>query len=303
MLWLFLTLGSAILESIKDLLSKQSVRGNHPLIVSWSFSAFTLIVTGPVVFLFESFDSFGLDRGRPFFELISHHPNFFLYAFIASALNILVQFIFMKALKSSDLSLALPLITFSPLFLLLTSPIMLGEYAKPAGYAGVIIIVLGAYLLHMDHRSPGLFAPISALYNETGSRLMLIAAFLWSITANLDKIGIQLGDPLRWILTVQLLSALGILPLFFLFQINPVPILKKHWISLLAIGMTGGLSMILQFSALEMTLVAYVISVKRLSVVFGVIGGSLFFKEAAFRARISGALLMAAGVAVISLMK
>jgi uncharacterized membrane protein len=54
--------------------------------------------------------------------------------------------------------------------------------------------------------------------------------------------------------------------------------------------------------ALTMALVPYVIAVKRLSAVFGVLIGALLFKESGLAERLFGTALMVAGVFFIALL-
>ena len=53
-------------------------------------------------------------------------------------------------------------------------------------------------------------------------------------------------------------------------------------------------------TAVSLTNVAYMIAVKRTSLLIGVLYGHLFFREPGIRHRLPGALLMVAGVALIA---
>ncbi|MEE8536375.1 MAG: EamA family transporter, partial [Acidobacteriota bacterium] len=53
------------------------------------------------------------------------------------------------------------------------------------------------------------------------------------------------------------------------------------------------------YLALDLVEVAYMISIKRTSMVFGVLYGWLFFKEAEIRQRLLASLLMVAGAVLI----
>ncbi|NJL34456.1 MAG: hypothetical protein HC893_12080 [Chloroflexaceae bacterium] len=66
-------------------------------------------------------------------------------------------------------------------------------------------------------------------------------------------------------------------------------------------GLLNAISLAAQMTALTLTLVAYVISVKRTSTVMSVLWGGLLFKEQHLRERLLGALVMLAGVVIISL--
>jgi uncharacterized membrane protein len=65
--------------------------------------------------------------------------------------------------------------------------------------------------------------------------------------------------------------------------------------------MFSAAALICQMTAISLTLVAYVISVKRMSIMFGVIFGALIFKEQGLRERLAGVIIMQAGVVVILL--
>ncbi|NQE06765.1 hypothetical protein C5S32_12915 [ANME-1 cluster archaeon GoMg1] len=85
----------------------------------------------------------------------------------------------------------------------------------------IFLIVTGSYLLNINHskkyRSHGYknryLAPFKALLKEKGPRLMLVVAFIWSLTANIDKIGLQNSSPLFWVIAVDIYVALLMLPL------------------------------------------------------------------------------------------
>ena len=96
---------------------------------------------------------------------------------------------YMKAIKASDLSITVPMLTFSPLFLLITSPLTLGEFPNLFGLFGILFIVAGSYMLNIKQRKEGWLVPFKALLSQNGPKFMLIVAFLWSISANFDKIG------------------------------------------------------------------------------------------------------------------
>ena len=60
--------------------------------------------------------------------------------------------------------------------------------------------------------------------------------------------------------------------------------------------------MIFHMIAISMTLVAYLISVKRTSAIISVLFGTLLFKEKGFKERIWGAIIMVIGVLFITLL-
>jgi len=250
--------------------------------------------------------------------------------------------LYMKALKYSDLSISVPMLTFTPLFLLVTSPIILGEFPSLLGLLGIFLIVSGSYLLNIKEFKQGYLAPFKALFRERGPKLMLIVAFLWSITSNYDKIGALNSSPLLWILAVNLFIAICMIPLLLKYSLTSSqktsvlppsykgtsglsPYSKKTSVLssssqirssrdkdngvliqqnikiLVIMGLLSTLTSIFQIYAITLTLVAYVIAIKRTSVVFSVLWGHYIFHEKGVKERLLGASIMVMGVVCIVL--
>lgn len=70
---------------------------------------------------------------------------------------------------------------------------------------------------------------------------------------------------------------------------------------LVKIGLFGGLTAICQMTAISLTLVAYVIAIKRTSAIMGVLFGSAVFKEEGLSERLAGVVVMVVGVLFITM--
>ncbi|MBE9040144.1 EamA family transporter [Oscillatoriales cyanobacterium LEGE 11467] len=286
MLWFFFALTTAICESFRDVFNKKSLKTNDVYIVAWSLNFFTVVFLLPLVFV----------TGIP--EI---GDRFFLALAVNSILNGLAFLALMKAIQASDLSKVAPMTTFTPLFLLLTSPLIVGEFPNPSGFIGIALIVTGAYLLNLNARKSGYLAPFKMLWKERGTKLGLLVAFLWSITANFDKIGVQNSAPIFWVASMFAGITLLLSPLVI---INSGLKLSKWGSigkSLVLIGLFNAIAVAFQMFALNLTLVAYVISVKRTSAIFSVVWSKLIFKESGFQERVFGASVMVSGVICIAL--
>jgi len=277
---------SAFFESMKDVSSKWNLKTMDEYVVAWVLPLFTLPL--PIIFSFFT--------KAPVFGNM-----FFVALLICGPLNALAAILFMKALKASDLSLTAPMVAFTPLFLLFTSPLILAEFPSFFGLIGVLLIVCGAYVLNVSKKNKGYLAPLKALLKEKGPRLMLAVAFIWSITSNVEKIGVQNSSPLFWVISFNAFMVIILFPLMLYKSRNCLGKVKKNLKHLAPIGAFNSLTLIFQMTAITMTLVAYVISIKRCSVVFGVLFGNLLFKEKCLRERLIGAIIMVIGVALILL--
>lgn len=277
---------TAFFESLKDVFSKKSLKNLDEYVVAWALHFFVLIFVAPLLLVI------GIPPiGNRFWEAL----------IITGLLDALVAIIYMRALKASDLSLTIPMIAFTPLFLLITAPLIVGEFPSALGVAGILLIVFGAYFMKISERHEGLAAPFRALLKETGPRLMLIAAFIWSITSSFDKVGVLNSSPIFWIVAVDAVISLFLFPIAFFKSKEQMLEVPKKLRALVPIGFLSAIAMVFQMIAIKLTLVAYVISIKRAGIIFGVLFGHFIFKEKGAKERLIGAAIMVLGVVLIAL--
>lgn len=286
MIWFLLSAFTAFLESAKDVASKKSLKNIDEYIVSWSLGFFALPFLMPLLFLID---------------IPKLSPKFWLMLLIGGSLNVAAIILYIKAIKCSDLSITVPLINFTPLFLLITSPIIIGEVVSFWGLVGSFLIVAGSYVLNLKEKHKGYLAPLRGLLEEKGPKLMLTVAFIWSITSNIDKIGVQNSSSIFWVVAINGFMALAILPVMLYKSRENMGQILTDFKALALIGLFNGLAMLFQMIAISLTLVAYVISIKRTSSMLSVLFGSLFFNEKGTKERFVGAMIMILGVLFITL--
>lgn len=79
------------------------------------------------------------------------------------------------------------------------------------------------------------------------------------------------------------------LPIMLVKSKGNLKAIPKNLGPLIPIGLFGTLTVISQMLAINLTLVAYVISIKRTSAVMSVVFGYLIFKERGFKEKLTGA--------------
>ncbi|HIQ49622.1 MAG TPA: EamA family transporter [Nanoarchaeota archaeon] len=269
-------------DSLKDLIIKKGLKEIDEYTLAFSTRFFALFLFFPFLLIYK---------------IPEIKQEFWLALFVSGSINILTTILYIKALKYSELSLAKPITTFTPLFLLITSPLIVGEMPSFLGFCGVILIVLGAYILNIKQIKENFLAPIKALFKEKGVKLMFIVAFLWSISSNFDKIGVTSSSPIFWIFSIHLFISICLFPFAYtkVFRNG----LKKSVKIIIPLGFISGISLLCQMIALKLTLVVYVISIKRMSSVISVIFGYLFLNEKNIKERLLGALIMVIGAVCI----
>ena len=130
---------------------------------------------------------------------------------------------------------------------------------------------------------------------------MLVTAFIWSFTANLDKIGVQHSSPVFFTALVHLGLAIFYFFIFRRLSKQESDIIIKKWKLFAFWGLLYAFAIVSQMTAIKMTLVNYVISIKRAGMLFSILFGYLFFAERHIKARLLGASIMFVGVLFITL--
>ena len=146
----------------------------------------------------------------------------------------------------------------------------------------------------------GLLSPFKALLRERGSRCMLAVALIYSITSALGKIGVRATSPPFFAFTYSLFVT-AVYSAVLALRAKPAALLAvrpDRWLA--AAGIAAGFMMLLHFIAIEMTQVAYMIAVKRSSLLFTVLFGAVFFGERPTVGKLFGSGIMLAGVVLLA---
>ena len=281
--WIVLSLISAFTLATSDALTKKVLSRSNEYIVAWLRLVFSL----PLLFV-----------SLLFIPLPELDKYFYIAFFVSLPLEILSIILYMKALRLSPLSLTLPFLALTPVFLIFASYFILGEKVSLRGSLGILLIASGSYTLNISKIKEGIFEPLKVITKEKGSLLMIGVALIYSITSSLGKMAIEHSSPLFF-------GATYFAAIVLLF--TPIALYKGRsaWggqrlpQALLLPGIFYSLMVVSHMVAMSIAKVAYVISVKRMSLLIGVFYGYLFFKEKNIRERLSGAMLMFVGFLMI----
>jgi len=228
-------------------------------------------------------------------------PSFWPALAVTLCVNLLAFTLYVRAIKLSPLSLTFPFLAFTPLFLVLTGYVALGELPDALGVVGILFIVVGAYVLNLDKLKEGFLAPARNVARERGSLLMLIVAALWAISAAADKVALLSSSPFFFLVIFHLLFPVFYFPVLWVKARGQGRQVVRQAPALLVFAFLGALMVLFQMTAIRMTLVSYVIAIKRAGVLFSILLGYFFFGERHLKIRLAGALLMVGGVCCILL--
>jgi len=237
-----------------------------------------------------------------FIPLTVPTPTFWVAVACALPLEVGAFILYMRAIKISPLSLTLPFLSFTPVFIVFTGWLFLGERVSGGAAAGIVCIVIGTWTLHFSKGRQGILEPFRAVIRERGSLLMILVSLIYAVTAPLGKLAIINSDPLFFgAVYFTILAVLLIL-------LAPLTDGKRtfktlNWRSFPAgeaLGLCVFLSALCHFQAVALTNVAHMIAVKRMSILFGVLYGAWLFREEEIGERLVGSLIMIGGVFLIA---
>ena len=288
-MWILLSLASAFVTATAAAVTKVILRSKDPYLVGW----LRLVIVTPFLLclLFWS--------GLP-----SLDPVFFGTVAILLPFELIAYLLFLKAIKISPLSLTMPFMSITPVFMILSTRLILGEKLSHTGIAGIVLVALGAYMLNLDTKDFDLIKPIRAILREKGSVYMIIAAVIYSVTAVLGKVAMEHSSPLFLSAIYSPALACALVP-FMLYRYRQGLLsfrfsASDKWL-LILLGVVFAFAVITHFAAISISNVAYMIAIKRLSMVFAVIYGWLIFKEKNIINRLLATGVMLLGVILVAL--
>ena len=285
MVWFIFALLSAVFRSLHEFATKKFLSNTDKYVLASG----TFFITGLLLLISSIY------TGIP--EL---GEKFYLAVISTVILNIAIVILTFSALKKIDLSLAAPISSFTPLFLILTSFIILKEIPTKYGVIGILFIVVGSYILNFD-KNKNLLEPIKQIYKNKGILYLFIAAFIASISSSFDKMvvlnsNITFGTSIAYFLLSLIFFLISIIKNknnFILYYRN----IKKFLIVGVLIFL-GGLGVNIAYTLQK---AAYVSAINRFHILLAIIYGGTLLKEKNILNRFIGGLMMVIGMIIITL--
>jgi transporter family protein len=277
---------STVFSSAKDLVSKRlafRLDGTVSTFASFLFALPFYVVLLLVLYL-VGIETFEWSR------------LFLLLVLLRSLTDTCAEWMKMHAFAYGDISVVATFFSLSPLFLLIVSPLLTGDPLAPSDVLAVLLVVGGSLLVVYQPSHTGWAE------QKKGILLAIGAALFFSLNSCFDRLAVQKGTPVSSGFTMTLLAALFLAP-FVVFRRERVQALRVHCNGLF---LRGGLEiafMVCKLFALQFLAATDVVAVQRLSLVFSIIGGRIFFKERHFQRRLAAGLLIVGGVVVVAWMQ
>ncbi len=286
MWWLILGLIGALSKSVLDFISKKIMHRTDEYVLAWSRIGIFLPVYVILLFIIP----------KP--QLT---PAFWGAIALGVPFEVTGLVLYLKAIKASPLSITIPMLGMTPIFLLFTSFVLLREVPSLLGLAGIVCVAAGTYVLGFGgNEKKGIFEPWKNLLRQKGPMLMLIVAFIYSITSANMKVGINNSDIIYFGLVYFTITGAIYMAIMLFYSRD---LWKKLWqnkVSLVSLNLVGIVEFLSIAAAFTMALVTYSMAVKRASILFSVLLGLGFLGEKHARQRIVGAVLVTVGIALVA---
>jgi len=287
-MWFFYALTFAITSSLGVIISKKILRETNEYLYLWLSGIFVL----PIFFL----------TIVSFYQIPKFDEIFLRFVSISVALDVVAAVLAYKAIKSAEVSLVAPMSAFNPVFTALISFIFLSEKITFHGGIGILLICLGAYVLQISKLRNDWLDPVRGFMKNRAIQFSLLAYFIWSITPILQKAAILHTTPQvpAFVGFSGLLGMVTVLTFFAARYFKDIgSTLKKNFILLFIVGVLGVIGNISAFTTFSLTNLGYATAVFKLSMIFTVILGWVFFKEKNIKDRIIGSSIMLTGVLLL----
>jgi drug/metabolite transporter (DMT)-like permease len=208
------------------------------------------------------------------------------------------------ALSLGDVSAVQPIMGFIPLFTMIGGALLFHEQPSALAMIGILLVVSGLYFVGLRKGSSAL-EPIRAFATSRASWIALLATLFWTVTSLTHKVGIAEVGPMPWATAMTLGSAVLLaLALPVIARGNGgvgMPRETRPWLRLVVL--TGICFAVQQFglhNALRRSQAGYVMAVVSSSILIATAVGVLVLREQGGSHRITGALLVSSGVALIA---
>ena len=209
------------------------------------------------------------------------------------------------ALSLGDVSAVQPIMGFIPLLTMIGGALFFNEQPSALAMIGILLVVLGLYFVGLRKGSSAL-EPLRAFANSRASWIALLATLFWTVTSLTHKVGIAEVGAMPWATALTLGSAVALsvaLPIVARSRSGVgLPRQTMPWLQFVVL--TGICFAVQQFglhNALRRSQAGYVMAVVSSSILIATAVGVLVLREQGGSHRITGALLVSSGVALIAM--
>lgn len=266
MTWLAYALLTAFFSALTSLFEKRALYKLHSVDFAAALAFSVALLTSPILFTSS-------------WEKIT--PGVFALIFLVSLLAAIAFLNVIRGIRHMEISLSSPMFLLGPLITTLFAFILLNERILPQQIFGMIILLIGTYILETEHVSHGKEF-LKNIWGNKYSRFILFGLLLYGLSAVGDRIILgRIGvAPTLYTAIIQVFIAIHFLLLTWHHRGSPVASMKlvqKYWKAVLILALFTIGYRIAQSYATALAAVGLVVAIKRSASLFTtIIGGEIF---------------------------
>ncbi len=276
---------SIFLATTKDVVSKR-LSFNVSSAVS-TFGSFAFAIPGYLVLLLVLY-LLG-------YEDFAMSGKFAFLVLLRSITDIGAEGFKMKSLELGDLSLVSCFFGLTPLFILISSPLITGDPITKAGVIAVIMVVIGTLILVIK---PGKKNVKFDKKNLPAILMATASAVMFSLNSCLDRLAVFTASTTLSGFAMTLVSGLLIAP-FVVFKKQNIQEMKVNFKTFLLRGLIETVFMVTKLTALRYMQAPYFVAIRQFSLIPTIISGRLIYKEKDFIRRLFAGLIILLGVLLV----
>lgn len=269
-MWFIFALCSAFVYSLRGVLEKKLIHHINQFVLGFAIRLFAL----PFFII-----PFAI-KPELFIAPWELPGTFWLVVLLVSCISTPIETLFYyRAVKQEELSLALPILSLTPILTIGFGMIALREFPTLLGLLGMVIILLSVYSLKLSHAKEGLFEPIRHLANNPAVRMMGVVALSQGLANILDKTGIINSNLYTYALMNYVTVTMVLFAVAYKYAKRELKSIRQHIKPLWLIGLVIAVYTLLNFAAIAEGQAAYASAVRSSSVFFSIVFGLWIFKE------------------------
>ena len=264
-MWILFGAISAFFDSLLNINAKKNTKKIDALVISWLWMlcASPIVIIPALVFGFAEIDFV-------FWQALA----------VRTVLDTIALILYVRALRDSQITLAQPMLGLTPVLVVFISYFLNGDIPTILAFIGILLVGSGIYLNNRPENSKVL-DPFKLIWKNKGARQMTFVAILWACTSSLHTVAIAHSDAYTYV-------GIGIPVLAFVMTMIVLFTRRKETIfafktlpttQLIKIGVFDGITLLAQMIGQGMVQAAYLISIKRLSMVISAFMAKKYFGE------------------------
>lgn len=228
-------------------------------------------------------------------------PVFWSAAILNSIALAATTLLITSAFKISDISVIAPLMAILPVLVTVPAWVLLGQQPTLLSGTGIVLVVVGTYLLEVRSRTDSFLKPLYRLKTDRGAQYIGLMLIIAATVPSIDSIGISVSSPLLWVFTTHFGMSIILLTGMMYKESKWRSDFQTNWKAFVVIGLFNAVLWITQAYAYEVTQVAYVQAIKRSSILLSISAGYLIFEEEHISKRLLGGSIIVCGIIAVIL--